>query len=167
MFHHTVVGSNLFWNVHLIKPSVIRTNNCVVTSQDTIDRDEKILEWIITTTSTCRALKMRVKITNVIEFDFWRYNISCSRFSRCQIWTMIGQIVFTHESVWLLQITQLFNVSKLQKWCTASFTTLLKIVHAKLRKLMFKIRKIKLRLYLWSRIWILNFRSIAMLTHTT
>ena len=48
LFHHTFVGSNLFWNVHLIKPSVIRKNNCVVTSQDTIDRDAKINTWMNT-----------------------------------------------------------------------------------------------------------------------
>ena len=66
LFHHTFAGSTLFWNVHLIKPSVLRKNNCVVTSQNTIDRDAKYLnEYKLQPLYlTCRALKMRVKILN-------------------------------------------------------------------------------------------------------
>ena len=70
------------------------------TTRDTIDRDAKTNTWIQQLQLTCRALKMRIKITNVLrnQIWFWRYNISCSRFSRCQNWKMIWQIVKIHTT---------------------------------------------------------------------
>ena len=111
------------------------------TTRDTIDRDAKTNTWIQQLQLTCRALKMRIKITNVLRnrIWFWRYNISCSRFSRCQNWKMIWQIVKFHTTF-----------KNRPRQITTNY---------------FQNSKNKLRLYLRSRIWILNFRSITMLTH--